>query len=195
MPTPAKGRYQRSRLFGRVQSLTLSGRGDGTQAANRQSYRQEPTPRHLRAATSNAIDKPAPAASPPFQQVKGHTKTSGKSRVCALFENTNRMLHALITFTLRRPGTFDVRFAQSPESTPKGESPFVMFLGILPVAFCSRLGLLQVLADAFSFLGILFPIAAMAMATRGFSQPKKVKGPYCQAEIPSIFSVKPAPVL
>ena len=36
--------------------------------------------------------------------------------------------------------------------------------------------------------------AAMAMATRGLIHPKKVKGPYCQAETPSALSVKPAPV-
>ena len=49
--------------------------------------------------------------------------------------------------------------------------------------------------SSFSLLGMLFPIAAKAMATSGLIHPKKVKGPYCQADTPSMFSVNPAPVL
>ena len=75
-------------------------------------------------------------------------------------------------------------FSQHPLHLLREENPAAAEIGIAGAAY------------SFSpFFGILFPMAAIAMATRGFSQLKKVKGPYCQAEIPSMFSVKPAPVL
>ena len=64
----------------------------------------------------------------------------------------------------------------------------VHFACSFPVSVCSGV-------SAVSTCGMLLPSSAIVRETSGFSQPKKVNGPYCQAETPSAVSVKPAPVL